>query len=104
MIRQPHFVTNEFADKIIMITKDKKPHDLLDKVKFQKMEEGKCIQMMHIGSYDDEPASFRKMEIFTGRNNLKRNSQKHREIYLSDARKVESAKLKTILRFQVDNR
>lgn len=104
MIRQPDFVTEEFAEKIINITKSKKPHVLLDQVKFQKINEGKCIQMLHIGSYDNEPLSFREMEVFSEENNLRRSCKIHREIYLSDARKVESAKLKTVLRFQVDSR
>ncbi|PID89246.1 MAG: hypothetical protein CSB01_03015, partial [Bacteroidia bacterium] len=59
------------------------------------------IQMLHIGSYDDEPASFRQMEALADDLNLKRKSKVHREIYLSDFRKVPTEKLKTVLRFQV---
>lgn len=54
MIRQPDFVTHEFAQEIIEITKKKKPYDLLGKIQFVSIEEGKCVQMMHIGSYDAE--------------------------------------------------
>ena len=57
--------------------------------------------MMHIGSYDNEPESFRKMENFCIENNFIRESKQHREIYLSDARKVSSEKLKTVLRFKI---
>ena len=53
---------------------------------------------------DDEPESFQKMENFAGKENLNRISKVHREIYLSDARKVEPAKLKTVLRFKVENK
>ena len=101
MIRQPEFVTNEFADQIIDITKKKKPHKLLEEVKYETIEEGKCVQMLHVGSYDSEPASFAKMEEFCEENELERFSKKHREIYLSDARKVVAEKLKTVLRYKV---
>ncbi len=101
MIRQPDFVSRGFFDEMIKLTKAKKPHKLLDEVKFQKITEGKCIQMLHIGSYDDEQASFQQMEAFTRDLNLKRISKSHREIYLSDFRKVPTEKLKTVLRFQV---
>ena len=55
---------------------------------------------MHIGSYDDEPASFEIMETFAEEENLTRLSKVHREIYLSDFRKVPAEKLKTVLRFK----
>lgn len=102
MIRQPHFVTHEFAIDIIDQTKKKKPHELLHIVQFEEITEGLCVQMLHNGSYDNEPASFEKMEQFATQNNLKRKSKIHKEIYLSDARKVTPEKLKTILRFEVD--
>jgi hypothetical protein len=100
MIRQPNFVDKAFFDKMLELTKKKKPHELLDKVKFEKITDGKCIQMMHIGSYDDEPASFEIMENFAEEENLTRLSKVHREIYLSDFRKVPAEKLKTVLRFK----
>lgn len=101
MIRQPDFVTEKFFGEVLMKVEEKKPHKLLDKVKFEQIEEGKCIQMLHIGSYDDEPASFDIMEIFCKYNKLTRTSLTHREIYLSDPRKVTPDKLKTVLRFRV---
>jgi hypothetical protein len=57
--------------------------------------------MMHIGSYDNEPASFKRMEDFCNDNSFIRESKRHREIYLSDARKVTPDKLKTVLRFKI---
>jgi hypothetical protein len=102
MIRQPDFVTDEFANEIIARVKKKKPHELLEKAKFEIMEEGNCIQMLHSGSYDTEPASFKKMDLFAAEMNLKRSSHTHREIYLSDARNVDPEKLKTVLRFKVE--
>ncbi len=102
MIRQPDFVSIDFFYEMLELTKVKKPHELLDKVKFQKIKEGKCVQMLHIGSYDNEPESFQKMESWTKESNLKRKLKSHREIYLSDFRKVEKEKLKTVLRFEVE--
>jgi hypothetical protein len=101
MIRQPDFVNAEYAEEIIIMTKKKKPHPLLDHVIFNSIEEGKCIQMLHVGSYNDEPLSFKRMEDFCLNNNFTRESKIHREIYLSDARKVSPDKLKTVLRFKI---
>ena len=101
MIRQPDFVQEDFAERILEQTKKKKPHDLLDVIKFEKIEEGECIQMMHVGSYDNEPVSFKQMEDYAKSEKLIRKSKVHREIYLSDARKVAPEKLKTVLRFKI---
>ena len=102
MIRQPDFVTNEIAETAIESVKNKNPHALLDKVKFEEICDGMCVQMLHIGSYDDEEKSFEQMDIFCNDNSLKRTSNKHREIYISDAKKVEKSKLKTVLRYSVE--
>lgn len=102
MIRQPDFVTSDFASETIERTKKKKPQDIFNKVKFEIIEEGLCIQMLHTGSYDNEPESFRNMELFADDKKLKRMSHTHREIYLSDARKVSPEKLKTVLRYKVE--
>jgi hypothetical protein len=102
MIRQPDFVNQTFAQELIDFTKKNKPHDLLDQVHFETFTDGLCIQMMHLGSYDNEPESFRLMEEYALENSLIRSSKVHREIYLSDARKVAPEKLKTVLRFQVE--
>ena len=60
------------------------------------------MQILHVGSYDAEPESFIKVDEFCFFHNLQRaNNEWHREIYLSDARKVEPEKLKTVLRVQV---
>lgn len=103
MIRQPEFVTQSFAEEVIEKTKKKKPYPLLEKVKFDIIGDGDSIQMMHIGSYDREPESFKKMEAYCQHLNLTRESKRHREIYLSDARKISPDKLKTVLRFKVND-
>lgn len=101
MIRQPNFVTEEYALDVIDLVKRKKDNLLLNEVKFEKITEGKCIQMLHIGSYDDEPKTFSIMEEYAQNQNLERISKVHREIYLSDFRKAPPEKLKTVLRFNV---
>lgn len=101
MIRQPDFISNDFAAGILEETRKKKPHHLLEKVKFETIRENDCVQILHLGSYDNEPASFSLMEEFCRNNSLTRESSQHREIYLSDARHVTSENLKTVLRFKV---
>lgn len=102
MIRQPDFVTTEYATETIARVQAKKPHDLLSEVEFGSIEEGASVQMMHLGSFENEPESFRKMEAFATEQGLKRKSLIHREIYLSDVRRVAPEKLKTVLRFGVE--
>lgn len=102
MIRQPDFVTDKLAQEVIASTKEKKYHPLLEKVRFGSLEEGLCVQMMHFGPYDSEPQSFSRMEEFCEKNNLKRKSKIHREIYISDVRKTSPEKLKTVLRFEAE--
>jgi len=102
MIRQPAFITEDFAYENIESTKKKKPNSRLDQVKFEMIEEGSCIQMLHMGSFDNEPQSFKLMEQYAQAEQLKRKSMTHREIYLSDARKTIPERLRTILRFQVE--
>jgi len=104
MIRQPDFVTQEVADRAFENVRKKKPHPLLDDVTFGTMEDGLSVQMMHIGSYDDEAQSFDQMKKFIQENNLEITTLVHREIYISDPRKTEESKLKTVLRYKVHYR
>lgn len=101
MIRQPDFVDETYAKFIIEEVKKNKPNALLNDVKFEEIEEGKVVQMLHVGSYDSEVESFKIMEEFVKESGFERAEKLHKEIYLSDARKVEAEKLKTILRFKV---
>lgn len=102
MIRQPDFLTPELAATFLQEAAKKKKNPLIEQIYFIGIEEGKCIQMLHQGSYDSEPESFEKMEAFGAARGLKRKAQGHREIYLSDARKILPEFLKTVLRFQVE--
>ena len=104
MIRQPDFVEYNFIMQILEQTKKKKPHDLLEQVRYEEITEGDCIQMLHLGRYDNEPESFKIMESFAEQENYKRKTKTHREIYISDPRKVSSDKLKTVLRFSIEKK
>jgi len=101
MIRQPDFVTQDVVDRAIAHARKKKPHPLLDEVTFGTMEDGLSVQMMHVGPYDEEPRSFAQMKEFIRENQLEIADLAHREIYISDARKTESSRLKTVLRYRV---
>lgn len=101
MIRQPDSISKEYAQETIDRTKKKKPTPLWDQVKFESITDGLCIQMLHIGSYDSEAASFARMETFAAQQQRTRTGKVHREIYLSDARKTAPEKQRTVLRFQI---
>jgi len=102
MIRQPEFVTHDYAADTMLWAKKKKSNPLIDSLNFSEVSEGKCVQMMHLGSYDSEPETFRIMEKFCLEKAIKRKSKRHREIYISDPRKVAPEKTKTVLRFEVE--
>lgn len=86
---------------IINVSKKKSLSRFKD-VRLESIEDGDCVQILHVGPYDNESESFMKVDEFCAAHNLQRaNDEWHREIYLSDARKVEPAKLKTVLRVQV---
>jgi hypothetical protein len=101
MIRQPSFLNQDLYLEILNTVKKKKSNPMLEQVEFKTLAEGKCIQMLHVGKYENEPASFARMEEFAEAQGYTRYSKVHREIYLSDARKVAPEKLKTVLRFKV---
>lgn len=104
MIRQPDFLTDELFVKFVEQTKKKKPNPYLEKLAFGEITDGLCCQIMHIGSYDHEPESFAKMEAFCQENGYMRSAKTHREIYLSDPRKTEMLKMKTVLRFSISHK
>ncbi|MEB2493115.1 GyrI-like domain-containing protein [Peribacillus frigoritolerans] len=101
MIRQPDFVTKDIVDRAFEHVEKKKPHPFLNDVRFATFQDGLSVQMLHVGPFDDEPQSFKVMNEFIKDNNLEKMSLQHREIYLSDFRKVEPPKLKTVLRYKV---
>lgn len=101
MIRQPDAATEDEFSEALDRTRRRKPSPLLDEVRFEAITDGRCVQMLHTGQYDDEPASFALMADFAAANGLERAGAGHREIYLNDAKRTEPAKLRTILRFSV---
>ena len=102
MIRQPDFVSENFYSEMLEVAKEKKKNPLLEQINFERLSERRCVQMLHLGPFEDEPASFEIMEGFAKSEGVVRLSKIHREIYLSDHRKVAPEKLKTVLRFQVN--
>jgi len=101
MIRQPDFVTPELAAMALAKVGKKAPTPLLDEVSFEDMEDGLCVQLMHMGSYDSEPLSFARMDEYLVDQGLVRKSKVHKEIYISDFRKTKPEALKTVLRYFV---
>lgn len=100
-IRQPEFVTKELFSLIQNEVYKKKKNPLINDIIFEQNPKRTVCQTVHIGSYDSEPMTFKEMEFYTESLSYKRVSKDHTEIYLSDPRKTETAKLKTLLRFDV---
>jgi hypothetical protein len=101
MIRQPDFVTEDLFTMAKETSSKKVSGDLLRSTKFEQISEGMCVQCMHLGDYDSESETFSKMDDFCSSAQLTRIDKRHREIYISDPRRTEPAKLKTVLRFKV---
>lgn len=104
MIRQPEFVTQEVFEAAKESLHKKKPELDLSIARLSDWEEGLCAQVMHIGSYDDEPATIKNLEEFIVKKGYKNDisdKRKHHEIYLGDPRKCEPEKLKTVIRHPI---
>jgi len=100
-IRQPDFITKDMFEAAYEVVKKKKPHPLLREVVLETMEDSQCVQILHKGSFDDEPISFEKMDGYVKDLGFERVNHSHMEIYLTDPRKVKPEKYQTILRYQV---
>lgn len=107
IIRQPEFVTKEVFDWAVEECAKKKPDVDVSKAEYITYTEGRCVQMMHLGPYDDEPATLARLEEYLEAEGLKADydsvscdgiTRKHHEIYLSDPRRTKPEKLKTVLR------
>ena len=103
VIRLPEFVTrDDFTWAIAEATRKKKAD--FSKVEFFTYDEGECVQCMHIGSYDDEPATIAAMHEFAEINGFVpdiTSARLHHEIYLSDPRKCDKSRLKTVVRHPI---
>ena len=103
VIRLPDFVSEKDFNWAKQQVKTKKGIDCSN-AQFLTIEEGLCVQIMHIGSYDDEPDTITLMDQFIKENgyiNDFSNTRMHHEIYLSDARRVAPEKLKTVIRHPI---
>ena len=103
VIRLPDFVTKADFDWAIEEATRKKKTDF-SKVEFMQVDEALCVQCMHIGSYDDEPATVELMHQFMSEQGYEldiNDTRRHHEIYLSDARKVAPEKLRIVIRHPI---
>lgn len=103
VIRLPDFVTKEDFGWALQEATQKKKQDF-SRVEFLTYDEGLCVQCMHIGPYDDEPATVSLMHDYMAQQGYAldiTDQRPHHEIYLSDARKVDPAKLKTVIRHPI---
>lgn len=102
-IRLPNFITAEdFAWAVEEATRKKKTD--FSKAEFLTYDEGLCVQCMHIGPYDNEPATVALMDDFASANGYEvdiSDTRRHHEIYLSDARKCAPERLKTVIRHPI---
>lgn len=110
MIRLPEFVTREVFEQACREVAKKKPELDTEKARLEIFEEGLCIQVMHFGPYAEEPKTIAEMEAFLKENHYQNaigdktsdgNTRRHHEIYLSDPRKTEPSKMKTVLRHPI---
>lgn len=107
MIRQPEFVTEEVFERARAALSKKKPGLDLSRARYMKMTEGLCVQIMHKGPYDDEPASIERMKAFIAEKGFAEDfsdERRHHEIYLSDPRKCAPERLRTVIRHPVAGR
>ena len=103
IIRLPDFVTKDDFNWAIDEATKKKKQDF-SRVEFFTYDEGVCVQCMHIGSYDDEPATVELMHDYMKEKGYEldiKDMRYHHEIYLSDPRKCDVSKLKTVIRHPI---
>ena len=103
IIRLPDFVTKDEFNWAISEATNKKKQDF-SKVEFLSYDEGICVQCMHIGAYDDEPRTINLMHEYILENGYEldiNDTRFHHEIYLSDPRRCETSRLKTVIRHPI---
>ncbi len=103
VLRLPDFITQKDFEWAVETASKKKKMDC-SAAEFITIEEGLCVQIMHIGSYDSEPESVAIMDRFLAENGYENDfnaARLHHEIYLSDARRVDAEKLRTVIRHPV---
>jgi hypothetical protein len=103
MIMQPDWITKAMFDVAVAKVLEKDSPISLHKVRFETLSEGKCVQTLHIGSFDDEAEILAEMHRKYIPEKKLKMAQKHHEIYFSDFRKVAPSKWRTLLRQPVVN-
>lgn len=103
VIRIPDFISEEDFKWAVETASEKKKMDC-SKAEYLTLEEGLCVQIMHIGPFDDEPKTVMLMDAYLQENGFVNDfssERMHHEIYLSDARRVPPEKLKTVIRHPI---
>ena len=103
VIRLPEFITKKDFEWAVETASEKKKLDC-SSAEFLTIDEGLCVQIMHIGAFDDEPQTIALMDEYIAQNGYENDiteSRLHHEIYLSDARKVAPEKWKTVIRHPI---
>ena len=103
VIRLPEFITQKDFEWAVETASEKKKLDC-SSAEFLTVDEGLCVQIMHIGAFDDEPQTVALMDEYIAQNGYENDiteSRLHHEIYLSDARKVAPEKWKTVIRHPI---
>lgn len=103
MIMVPGWITPGMVEEAVAKAGAKNRPAGLDRIRVETLEEGRCVQTLHIGPYDDEAEVLARLHRDVIPNAGLRMTGKHHEIYLSDPRRVEASKLRTILRQPVTN-
>ena len=101
MVMQPEHITKAMFQKAVEEVGKKKDNPALKKIRLERFHEGLCVQIMHIGPYEDEPGTIEKMHTFAKEYDYSLRG-KHHEIYLSDPRRCKPERLKTVLRQSVE--
>lgn len=101
MIRQPEHVTENMVKEAIKKVYKKTENDIVNQIKFETIEDGLSVQMLHLGSYETERETFKCMTYFCEEHDVHRLDLTHREIYLNDFRKTKEDGLRTVIRFRV---
>lgn len=101
MIKQPAFVTPAVLEQVKPLVAKKIAAPLLEQLQLTTVTEGLVGMMLHIGSFDTEAEDFERLDYFLHNVGYQRTEKAHKEIYLSDFRRVEEAKRKTILRVKI---
>lgn len=97
LIRVPEFITKKHLAEAVARLLERKKDEVVSQVTLETLDEGKCVQVLHVGPYTAEQTTIARMRAFAKQHGLSFKGR-HHEIYLSDPRRIEAEKLRTILR------